>query len=58
MDEMEPCGIEYTCQTCGQVCQLLNNEPGVCYECPNCRSAFHTEIDEESGELIVVVGCE
>lgn len=56
MEPNEPCWIEYVCQKCGEVCQLLNNEPNVCYECPNCGDTFHTERTEE-GELIIVLGC-
>ena len=56
MGSTEPCKIEYVCAKCGATCQLLNNEPNVCYECPNCRDQFHTEIDE-NGELTIVLGC-
>lgn len=52
----EPCGIEYTCEKCGFVSELINSEPNVCYECPNCGDQFHTEHDEE-GNLIIVLGC-
>lgn len=52
----EPCDIELDCPKCGSRISLLNKEPNICYECPDCHQPFHTEQDE-SGELIVVLGC-